>query len=405
MERFFRAVTAAPEPDDNGRIIRYILSDSSVARDNHTINTAGWDLANYRLNPVFLWAHDTSALPLGRMVDIGASGDRLMGNVEYLTRDEYPFADTVYQLVKRGILNAVSVSWDPLDYKFSTEKGRAGGIDFLRQELLEVSQVPVPCLPSALATARAAGIDTQPMHDWLERALDTGGLTMIKRSELEALRRAAKMPGISNPKNRVAPSAPKRGLYQVCMLASTLDDLGYLTGSAQSESEWEGDKSPVPGMLLDALKQLGAALVAMTQEEVSELLQGLATDDVPLLAGDEAQELYVAAAKTPAQRLLRQLETGLRKAPQRSAADNIKLVENFIRAGRVLSADNEKALRTAHGQLTDAAGVIIGICDAASGSDPEEDLAPGTDAEDTAERARRANARSRQAKARSLVED
>src|SRR5260370_23657477 len=93
-----------------------------VARDGHTIATAGWELGNYLKTPVVLFAHDSSQLPIGRMVELGAIGDRLMGSVEYPEPDVYPFADTVYRLVKGGYLNAVSVGWLPLDWKFSQDR-------------------------------------------------------------------------------------------------------------------------------------------------------------------------------------------------------------------------------------------------------------------------------------------
>ncbi len=84
MTKYFRASTAAPENDDNGRIIRYQFSDDSVARDNHTIATSGWVLDNFVRNPVFLFAHDANALPIGRVVDVGGRAGKLMGNVEYI---------------------------------------------------------------------------------------------------------------------------------------------------------------------------------------------------------------------------------------------------------------------------------------------------------------------------------
>lgn len=397
MKKFLRASTASPQINDNGRIIRYMFSDDSVARDNHTINTGGWQLENFLANPVFLWAHDASQLPIGRVVDIGVSAGKLIGDVEYLDRDQYEFADTVYQMVRGGYLNATSVSWMPLEYRYSQDKSRPGGIDFLKQELLEISQVPVPAMPTALATARANGIDTGPMHEWLERALDTGGLQMVSRAELEALRRASKMPVIIKPKVRAVPGAQKRGLYSVSWLAQLVNDLGYAVADANWETEYEGDDSPVPGQLLEALKLLGAALVAMTIEEVKELVVGLSGDDQALLADDEAAEVYVAAGKTPAQRMLRGLEVSLRRGA--ASADPIKLVEKFIRAGKVLSADNEKILRAAHGAIVDAAGSILELCDSA-GAAPEDD-----DAADAETSRRLRVARARQLKALGLNTD
>ncbi len=178
----------------NGRVIRYRLSDPSVGRDGHTIAADAWVLDNYLKNPVVLWAHDASEPPIGRVVEIGTVGDRLMGSVEYPEPEVYPFADTVYRLVKGGYLNATSTGWLPLTWKFSQDRERPGGIDFTLVELLELSQVPVPALSTALVAARAAGIDTGPLYQWAEKVLDTSEKTLMPRPELELICRAAKMP-------------------------------------------------------------------------------------------------------------------------------------------------------------------------------------------------------------------
>ena len=189
----YRLADAGPaNVDVSSRTIRYVLSDESVARDGHTIATDGWVLTNFNANPVFGWAHDMSAPPIGKVTSIYKAGKRLMGSVTYADAATYPFADTIFRLVKGGYLNAVSVSWDPIEYKFSTDRNRPGGIDFIRQELLEVSQVPVPALPTALATARAAGIDTRPLYDWAESILDHR--RQVPGVDLAKLREWAKSP-------------------------------------------------------------------------------------------------------------------------------------------------------------------------------------------------------------------
>ena len=396
MTKYTRATSAAADlANSSGRIVRYVLSDDTVARDGHTINTRGWVLENYLRNPVFMWAHDCNQAPIGRLVDVSIVNGKLMGDVEYMPADVSPFADSIYRMVQAGYLNAVSVSWDPLEWKFSTDKSRMGGIDFIRQELLEVSQVPVPALASALATARANGINTAPIHDWASRVLDEGGMIMVPRRQLENLRSAARMPTYA-PNRRTA--ARKRGLYDVSWLAELVNSLGYLAAYSAEEEEWEGDDSKVPGMLLDALKQLGAVLVAMTQEEVAELLAGLG-GDLPDLIDDEAMDAFVAAAPTPAQRMLRGLEVAVRRKrgghlstlPGPLDAMVRQLQGSYLRAGRVLSQENEETLRAAHGQITDACTAIMGVCEAASSTnDPDDPPASTGDDEETQERARRA---------------
>lgn len=184
--------TTSALPNSNGRIIRYVFSTPAVARDQHTIQA--WRLDNFRLNPVFLWAHQGKEPPVGKVIEVEDDKGYLTGSVEYAERDVYPFADTVFQMVRGGFLNAVSTSWDPIEWKFTTDRSRPGGIDFKLVDLLELSQVPVPALPTAVATARSAGIDVSPMIGWAERALDERENTTMSRNSLQNIRHAAGAP-------------------------------------------------------------------------------------------------------------------------------------------------------------------------------------------------------------------
>lgn len=183
--------SAATLSNSNDRIIRYKFSENSVDRYNDVILSGAWQLTKFLQNPVFLWAHDTKQPPIGRVADIGEFGGILSGSVEYMTRDQYPLADTVFEMVKNGFLNAVSVGFVPLKWKPSNDRTRQGGMDFEQVDLLEISQVPVPALATALVTARSAGIDTSPFTSWAERALDDKGTSTMSRDQLAAVRRAA----------------------------------------------------------------------------------------------------------------------------------------------------------------------------------------------------------------------
>jgi HK97 family phage major capsid protein len=181
-----RAGGRAELGNSSGRIVRYLFSTPEVARDNHRI--LAWQLDDFKTNPIFCFAHQITEPPIGRVIEIEDRAGRLTGSVEYAERDVYPFADTIFQLVRGGFLNAVSVSWDPLKWHYA--KDRSGGIDFELADLLEVSQVPVPALPTALATARSQGIDLAPFVEWTERALDKGD-SGVPKKQLGELRRAA----------------------------------------------------------------------------------------------------------------------------------------------------------------------------------------------------------------------
>jgi hypothetical protein len=83
------------------------------------------------------------------------------------------------QMYSKGFLNAVSVGFDPVKYAWVEDKDRPWGIDYIEQELLEYSCCPVPANPEALVDAKSAGIDLDPLVDWIERTLD-GGLYIPK---------------------------------------------------------------------------------------------------------------------------------------------------------------------------------------------------------------------------------
>jgi HK97 family phage prohead protease len=118
-----------------------------------TVNPAGWRLDAFRANPQALWSHKSDEPPIGRACNVAVEGDRLMGDIEFASADVYPFADQIFRLVKAGFLNTVSVGFMPIEYEFSDQAGR--GIDFLEQELLEISVCPVPANANALVEVRS----------------------------------------------------------------------------------------------------------------------------------------------------------------------------------------------------------------------------------------------------------
>ena len=84
----YRVSVAQPLPVDGAeRTLRFCFSDGSVDRMNDTIAAAGWDLTDFSANPVALWAHDSSAPPIGGARNVGVEGDRLLGDIEFAPPD------------------------------------------------------------------------------------------------------------------------------------------------------------------------------------------------------------------------------------------------------------------------------------------------------------------------------
>ena len=171
--------------DDEKRTVTFTITTGSVDRDNDTIAPTGWDVSDYLKNPVILWAHDYSQLPVARALSIEATGSGLKSTAQFPPKGVHPFADTVFELIKGGFLNASSVGFKPMEYSRDEDRG---GINFLRQSMLEWSIVPVPANAEALALASAKGIDVSPVLKWAEDAVvKFGGADRL--SKLDARRK------------------------------------------------------------------------------------------------------------------------------------------------------------------------------------------------------------------------
>lgn len=183
------------------RLVDFVLNTGGADRYSDTIRGDGWDLANYQANPVVLWHHNSSAfagpapmphagLPIARGTNLEVIGDTLIGAAEFYSEsgdnpsEAAKFIETVYQMVNGGFLNAVSVGFEPLEWTYDEERG---GYNFIRQELLEFSVVPIPADSGALRRAREEGIDTQPIYQWATELLESGDEIPVHRQRLEAV--------------------------------------------------------------------------------------------------------------------------------------------------------------------------------------------------------------------------
>lgn len=219
MERFNRlAPSDQPAARTDTDTFRFVFSNQAVGRDGHVVLNRGIQTANYLRNPVILWAHDDKQPPIGRGSDIDTGGANCRMNVTFIDRDVLPFAGTIRDLVAGKWLRALSMSWQPLEWNFSQDRSRPGGIDFTKVDLLEVSVVGLPALADALLDARSHGINTQPLGEWAERALGTRSYHGVPRPQLEAISRAARMPTLvrrtQSPEARALPGRQERAIYE-----------------------------------------------------------------------------------------------------------------------------------------------------------------------------------------------
>ncbi|MCC6315427.1 MAG: hypothetical protein IT337_15590, partial [Thermomicrobiales bacterium] len=143
--QYIRAYTERTADSRPGDAIRFIASTSDVARDGMIVEAKGWQLDNFKRNPVFLWAHDYWAPPIGKVTDVRIEGDNLIADVVFDQDD--PESQRIERKYRNGILSAVSVGFNIIDY---TPAANGDPMRATRAELLELSGVPVPSDPKAL---------------------------------------------------------------------------------------------------------------------------------------------------------------------------------------------------------------------------------------------------------------
>ena len=134
-----------------------VFSTQDVDRQDEVIMQSGWDLTNYKNNPVVLYAHDYHDFPIAKMVEIGTEPNtrlpgtsQLVGKMQFAV-EENPKAKIAFDLMTGGFLNTFSVGFKNNRW----EVDEANDTVYLNEnELLEVSVVPVPANQMALAKSK-----------------------------------------------------------------------------------------------------------------------------------------------------------------------------------------------------------------------------------------------------------
>ncbi len=165
METIYKILENCEVKKVGERQYEFTASTADMDRDGEVIDVSGWDLKNFKKNPVIMYAHAYNTLPIGKATKIGIKDGKLMDVVEFPPEGTYEFADIVQRLVDTGYLKTQSLGFIPKkweDDEFEDdEKGQKPRRTYTKQELLEISIVPVPSNPNALMNAVKEGIITQ----------------------------------------------------------------------------------------------------------------------------------------------------------------------------------------------------------------------------------------------------
>lgn len=135
----------------------FIISNAASDRYGESIVMEGINTTKYMQNPVVLWGHDYTALPLGRTLSLRQEGGNLIALVQF-DIDLSDFANTVYQQILRGTISAASIGGLVKAYGL-TDQNTTDWDTIAEMEMVEWSVVPVPANPEALVLSKQFGME------------------------------------------------------------------------------------------------------------------------------------------------------------------------------------------------------------------------------------------------------
>jgi HK97 family phage prohead protease len=157
--------TKAASIDEDAKSVTFVISTNEEDRYGEIVDQESWDFKSYLKNPLILWGHDSSepenVLGSGSDLEVSKDGSKTTARLTFAA-DINAKAALVWDLIKRGILRTVSVGF--MNHSFEVEND----IPVLKDnELLEISVVPIPANPGAMALAlKSDGINRKDAK-WL----------------------------------------------------------------------------------------------------------------------------------------------------------------------------------------------------------------------------------------------
>jgi len=147
IKQFENINIKASTVNEEQRTVEIIATSETEDRQGDIVKIAGAQLENFIKNPVILFGHDYSALPVAKAIGIKVEGKQIIMKIQFPTKEVYDFADIVFKMVKSGYLNTVSIGFIPIKQAYDEEL-KAYVIE--KWEMLETSIVPVPANQDAL---------------------------------------------------------------------------------------------------------------------------------------------------------------------------------------------------------------------------------------------------------------
>jgi len=135
-----------------GESFQWVLSDMTLDRDMERMDPTGWDLKEYRKNPIVLFGHNSWEPAIGLIKNLKKPSEekgQLIGTVVFDESGNDPLALMVASKVRLGILSKGSVGFRVKMIEILEDQRDGTRLIHRKMELMEFSIVNIPANPSA----------------------------------------------------------------------------------------------------------------------------------------------------------------------------------------------------------------------------------------------------------------
>lgn len=157
--------TKAVSIDEATKSVTVVISDNKEDRYGEIVDQKSWNFKDFMKNPIVLWGHNPeepeNVLGTASSLEVAPDGSQTTAKLSF-DDDINPKAALVFNQIKKGTLRTVSVGFVP-----HTEEYLNDTPVLKDNDLLEISVVPIPANPRAVALGFKAGELNRKDAQWL----------------------------------------------------------------------------------------------------------------------------------------------------------------------------------------------------------------------------------------------
>jgi HK97 family phage prohead protease len=242
----------------------FIASTNAIDHAGESV-TQDWDLTVYNRNPVVLFGHDSRDLPIGQCTRCEVVSGQLECTIKFASEAANPVAERVWQSVQEGTLRALSVGFMSGDYRMERRQGEDVWV-LSQNKLLEISVVPIPMNPEALAKMKKRALERAMAAEQAKQSAPSGQESTImtfEQKDIDALN--AKVAAAESAKAVVEAKAAELSTA----LESTKAEVGLVTDKLKAIT---GERDAALESVKTLTDRVAKADEALIEKEVEALV-------------------------------------------------------------------------------------------------------------------------------------